>query len=221
MAKLDLGVLVSGGGTNLQAILDAVAGGRLPANVRLVISNRTDAYALERARRAGVPTRVISHRDHADRAEFDARLVETLTGAGVTTVVLAGFMRVLTSTFLGAFPNRIINIHPALLPSFPGVDAQRQAVAYGVKIAGCTVHFVDGGTDTGPIIAQAAVPVRDDDTEESLRERILVMEHRLIVDVLTWLAQGRVRIVPGENGGRTKVVTAGVANAIFAMDGPP
>jgi phosphoribosylglycinamide formyltransferase 1 len=218
MAKLDLGVLVSGSGTNLQAILDAVASGKLPAEVRVVISNRSDAYALERARRAGVPARVISHRD-LDRAQFDARLVEALREAGATTVVLAGFMRVLTDIFLRAFPLRVINIHPALLPAFPGVDAQRQAVDYGVKIAGCTVHFVDGGTDTGPVIAQAAVPVRDEDTEESVRERILVMEHRLLVDVLTWLAEERITIVPGEGGARTKVVTRGAATAVFAVDG--
>jgi phosphoribosylglycinamide formyltransferase-1 len=207
MAKLRLGVLVSGSGTNLQAILDAVAKGELDAEMRVVISNQPEARALERARAAGVPTAVISHRDFPDRAEFDGRVVAALREADVSYVVLAGFMRLLTPVLLDAFPWRVVNIHPALLPSFPGVHSQRQALEYGVKVAGCTVHFVDHGTDTGPIIAQAAVPVLDGDTEETLGARILVEEHRLLVAALGAIAEGTVRIVSGEPGKRPRVVT--------------
>lgn len=213
MPTLDLGVLVSGSGTNLQAILDAVAGGRLDARLRLVLSNKPGAFALERAAKAGVPTRVVSHKEYADRGAFDAALVAALREARVSHVVLAGFMRLLSPAFLEAFPGRVVNIHPALLPAFPGVEAQRQAFAYGVKIAGCTVHFVDAGTDTGPVIAQAAVPVLDSDDEATLRARILVEEHRLLVQALQWIAEGRVEIVPGEAGGRARVRTRGVAAA--------
>ena len=211
MARLRLGVLVSGSGTNLQAILDAAARGAIDAEVVLVISNVADAFALERAARAGVPTRVVKHRDYPDRAAFDVRLVEELTLAGVSHVVLAGFMRVLTGTFIEAFPFRIVNIHPALLPAFPGIHGQRQALDYGVKIAGCTVHFVDAGTDTGPVIAQAAVPVFDDDTEESLGARILEQEHRLLVEVLGALADERVEVVLPAGGRRPRVTMRGAS----------
>jgi phosphoribosylglycinamide formyltransferase 1 len=214
VARLKLGVLVSGRGSNLQAILDAVAGGSLDADVRLVISNRGDAPALARATHAGVPTRVISHRDYEDRSAFDGALVAALGAADVSVVVLAGFMRVLTPTFLDAFPFKVINVHPAILPAFPGVDAQKQALDWGVKITGCTVHFVDAGTDTGPIIAQAAVPVMDDDTEDDLKLRILDLEHRVLVEVLRWVAEGRVQVVQGT--GRPRVVTRGVSGALFA-----
>jgi phosphoribosylglycinamide formyltransferase-1 len=202
---LQLGVLVSGSGSNFQAILDAIAEGSLNASVGLVVSNKADAYALERARRAEVPSRVLSHREFGSREAFDLALVGTLRDAGVDFVVLAGFMRLLTPVFLSAFPARVINIHPALLPAFPGSHAQRQAVAYGVKVSGCTVHFVDEGTDTGPIIAQSAVIVRDDDTEQTLAERILVEEHRLLVEVLRWIAAGRVRVVSQGAGSRPRV----------------
>ncbi|HMJ57111.1 MAG TPA: phosphoribosylglycinamide formyltransferase [Polyangiaceae bacterium] len=205
MAKVKLGILVSGSGTNLQAILDATRAGALDAEVSLVISNQPGVRALDRAKEAGVPTRVISHRDFADRNLFDAELVEALRRAGATHVVLAGFMRVLTAVLLDAFPWRVVNIHPALLPAFPGIHAQRQALAYGVKVAGCTVHFVDGGTDTGPIIAQAVVPVLEGDTEESLSTRILAEEHRLLVAVLAAIADGDVTVVPGADGSRARV----------------
>jgi phosphoribosylglycinamide formyltransferase-1 len=221
MAKLDLGVLVSGGGTNLQAILDAVAAGQLDATVRVVVSNKADAMALERARLARVPTRVVSHRDFADREAFDRALIEVLREAGVTTVALAGFMRVLTPTLLSAFPMRVVNIHPALLPSFPGVHSPKQALEYGVKIAGCSVHFVDSGTDTGPVIAQAAVPVRDDDTEATLAARILRREHELFVQVLRWLSEGRIEVVYPDGGGRAHVLTPGRASAFFDTDRDP
>jgi phosphoribosylglycinamide formyltransferase-1 len=202
---LELGVLVSGGGSNLQAILDAIAAARLAARCRVVISNRAGVLALERARSAGVEALTLEHRDFASREEFDRALVTALRERGVEWVALAGFMRVLTPTFLGAFEGKVVNIHPALLPSFPGVDAQEQALDYGVKVAGCTVHFVDGGVDSGPIIAQAAVPVLDDDTAESLRARILEQEHQLLPRVLQWLAEGRVRLVHGP-GARPRVL---------------
>ena len=208
MAKVKLGVLVSGSGTNLQAILDSTRSGTLDAEVALVISNQPGVRALERAKEAGVAARVISHRDFADRAAFDAELVTTLQKVGVTHVVLAGFMRVLTAGFLEAFPWRVVNIHPALLPAFPGIHAQRQALEYGVKVAGCTVHFVDAGTDTGPIIAQAAVPVLEGDTEETLGARILRDEHRLLVAALAAIADGDITVVPGSNGARPRVAVS-------------
>lgn len=183
-------VLVSGGGTNLQALLDARDD--LGAELRVVVSNRADAFALERARRAGVEAMCLSHKDFATREDFDRALRDALLARGVELVVLAGFMRVLTSVFLDAFPDRVINVHPALLPAFPGVDAQAQALAHGVKVTGCTVHLVDAGVDTGPILAQAAVPVRDDDTVETLRARILVEEHRLLPAAVRDVAAGRV-----------------------------
>lgn len=209
MATLDLGVLVSGSGTNLQAVLDAAHDGSLDARVRVVVSNKPDAYALERARVAGVPTEVLSHKSFPERAAFDAKLVATLRAHGVTHVVLAGFMRILTSTFLDAFPDRVVNIHPSLLPAFPGVDGQAQALRYGVKVAGCTVHFVDAGTDTGPVIAQAVVPVLDDDDEDALKHRILAREHELLVDVLRWIAAGDVSVVRDQGGARARVRTCG------------
>jgi phosphoribosylglycinamide formyltransferase-1 len=201
---LKLGVLVSGTGTNLQAILDAVSESRLHAEVSVVISNKPGVLALERAERARVPTICLPHKEYASREEFDAALVHALREAGVELVVLAGFMRLLTPTFLDAFPMRVVNIHPALLPAFPGVDAQRQAVEYGVKITGCTVHFVDEGTDTGPIVAQRAIAVEEADVD-SLRQRLLKVEHELLVDALELIAKGRVTVVPGRDGERTRV----------------
>jgi len=215
MPTLDLGVLISGRGSNLQAILDAIAAGRLDARVRLVVSNRPDAAGLARAERAGVPTRVIPHQDFADRDSFDAAVVAALREAGVEWVVLAGFMRLLSRTFLDAFPHRIINIHPSLLPSFPGVNAQKQALEHGVRITGCTVHLVDAGTDTGPILAQAAVPVLDGDDPDTLAARILDREHALLVRVLSWIAEGRLRVVPSPvPGGRARASLEGVDAAL-------
>lgn len=201
---LSLGVLVSGTGSNLQAILDAIAGGRLDATIRVVISNKPGVQALDRARAASVPTLCLSHRDYGTREAFDAALVRALREASVNWVVLAGFMRLLTPTMLGAFKGKILNIHPALLPAFPGVDAQEQALAYGVKVAGCTVHLVDEGTDTGPIIAQRTVPVLDTDDAAALRSRILVQEHELLVEVLRALSESRVEVLP-RDGQRPRV----------------
>jgi len=205
LATLKLGVLVSGSGTNLQAILDATEDGSLDAEVRLVLSNVPGVKSLERAAAAGKRAVVLSHRDFTDREAFDKALVTTLRQAGVEWIALAGFMRVLTPVFLRAFEGRIVNIHPALLPAFPGAHGQRDAFNYGVKVAGCTVHFVDEGVDSGPIIAQRAVPVLDDDTEATLAARILQQEHQVYVEVLRLLAAGRIEIVPGSNGQRNRV----------------
>jgi phosphoribosylglycinamide formyltransferase-1 len=215
VAMIALGVLVSGGGTNLQAILDAVAGKTLDAKVAVVLSNVPGAGALARAEKAGVPTAVVDHRAYADRAAFDAAVVSELRGRGVDYVVLAGFMRLVTPTLLDAFPMRVINVHPALLPAFPGVNAQAQALRYGVRVAGCTVHFVDAGTDSGPIIAQAVVPVLEDDDEHALKERILAQEHALLPRVLQWCAEGRVRVeAAAEGDGRARVRVAGADRAV-------
>jgi phosphoribosylglycinamide formyltransferase-1 len=202
--KLALGVLVSGSGTNLQAILDAIHAGSLDAEVRLVISNQPGALALGRAAASAVPTSTIPHRDFSSREAFDEALVAALRKAGVEWVVLAGFMRLITSRLLGAFPNRILNIHPALLPAFPGVASQEQALAYGVKVTGCTVHLVDEGTDTGPIVAQRAVEVLDGDDPETLKARLLVEEHRLLVEVLQRVAAGKLEIEEATAGRRGK-----------------
>ncbi len=193
--SVGVGVLVSGSGSNLQAILDAQKAGQLgAATVRLVVSNRAGVQALARAQAAGVPTQVILHGEHASRDAFDGALVDALLGAGVELVVLAGFMRLVTERLLRAFPERVLNIHPSLLPSFPGLHAHRQALAYGVQLSGCTVHFVDEGTDSGPIIAQAAVPVLADDDEAALAARVLIEEHRLYPTVIRAVAEGCVEI---------------------------
>ena len=197
----NLGVLISGRGTNLQSILDAVAAGALDAAVAVVISNRADAAGLERAHRAGVETRVLDHRAHASREDYDAALVKSLGAHGVDVVCLAGFMRVLSPAFIDAFRHRILNIHPALLPAFPGTNAPYQAWEHGVKVTGATAHLVDESLDGGPIVRQEAVPVHAGDTPESLAARILEVEHRIypaaIADVLKggWRIEGR-RFVP-------------------------
>ena len=189
-----VGVLVSGSGTNLQAIIDHVAAGRLDCRVGVVLSNRAGVRALERATAAGVPTRVVDHRSFKQREEFDSALVDVLREAGVELVVLAGFDRLVTRVLLGAFADRVINIHPALLPAFKGLHAQRDALAYGVKLAGATVHLVDEQTDHGPIIVQGAVAVGPDDTEETLRERILGVEHEIYPAAIQLFAEGRIEV---------------------------
>jgi phosphoribosylglycinamide formyltransferase-1 len=188
-----VGVLVSGRGSNLAALLAAEAAGQLaPAEIAVVISNRPGVRALDIARDAGKPALLVDHKTYgADRAGFERALLDGLAAHGVEAVVTAGFMRVLTATFIDAFPQRIINTHPALLPAFPGTDAPAQALAHGVKLAGVTVHFVDAGVDTGPIIAQRAVPVLPGDDAGALHQRIQVEEHRLLPAVVRALAQGR------------------------------
>ncbi|HNV03765.1 MAG TPA: phosphoribosylglycinamide formyltransferase [Vicinamibacterales bacterium] len=190
----NIGVLISGRGSNLQAIIDAIRGGRLDARIAVVISNRADAYGLERARAAGIEALVRDHKAWPTREAYEAALVGELRAREVGLVCLAGFMRLLGPTFVGAFPNRILNIHPALLPSFPGMHAQRQAVEHGVKISGVTVHLVDTTLDGGPIVMQAAVPVLDDDTEDTLADRILAEEHRVYPEAIARVIAGGWRI---------------------------
>lgn len=189
-----VGVLVSGSGTNLQAILDRSAAGTLDCRVALVISNRPGVRALERAAAAGVPTAVVEHRGFPSREAFDAALVDRLRAAGVELVVLAGFDRLVTRVLLDAFPQRVLNIHPALLPAFKGLHAQRDALEYGVKIAGATVHLVDEETDHGPILVQGAIGVQPGDTVDALRERILAVEHQIYPAAIQLFAEGRVEV---------------------------
>ncbi len=193
--KLKIAVLASGSGSNLQAIIDEIAAGLLPAELCLVISDKPDAYALQRAQKANVPTKILLPQDFTSRADYDAQLVQLLQAAKVEVVALAGYMRLVTPTLLNAFPQRVLNIHPALLPSFPGLHAQRQAFEYGVKVAGCTVHFVDEGMDSGPIILQAPVPVLDTDDADSLTARILEQEHIIYPLALRLLAEEKLHIV--------------------------
>ncbi len=200
---LQLGVLISGSGTNLQALIDAIGEKRLDAEIKLVVSNKKDAYGLTRAKEARIPVAVIEHRQFESRQAFDEELVKKLRAAHVDWIALAGFMRVLTPHFLDAFKQKVVNIHPSLLPAFPGVNAQKQAFDYGVKLAGCTTHFVDGGVDTGPIIAQRAVHVLATDTAETLKDRILEQEHDLFARTLQTIAEGRVQLV--EKGDRIHV----------------
>ena len=205
MPTLRLGILASGNGSNLQAILDAIGAGTLDAKVKIVIANVPGAKALERAATAGVVTALMPHQKYPDRTSFDAALSQTLEAAGAEWVVLAGFMRVLSPGFIARHHRRILNIHPALLPSFPGAHAQAQALAYGAKISGCTVHFVDESVDCGPIIAQRAVPVETDDSVASLSARILREEHQLYVQVLRWLAADRVHWNSDSDSTRPKI----------------
>lgn len=193
-SRIAIGVLVSGSGSNLQAIIDRIEDGKLAAEIRIVISNNPVAYALERCRRHQIPSVVLDHRLFGSREEYDARLIETLRSAGVELVVLAGFMRILSKSFFAAFALKVMNIHPALLPSFPGIHAQRAAVDYGVRVSGCTVHFADEGVDSGPIIIQAIVPVFADDTEENLADRILQEEHRIFPQAIQFYAEGRITV---------------------------
>jgi phosphoribosylglycinamide formyltransferase 1 len=197
-----LAVLISGRGSNLQAIIDAIGEGRLDARIAVAISNRPDAGGLQRAREAGIEALALATTDYPDRDAYDAVIVQMLRARAVDLVCLAGFMRLVGPPLLDAYPNRILNIHPSLLPSFPGLDAQRQALAHGVRISGATVHLVTGELDGGPIVSQAAVPVLDDDTVETLSARILVEEHRIyplaIARVLAgdWTLEGKRFVSP-------------------------
>jgi phosphoribosylglycinamide formyltransferase-1 len=189
------GALISGAGTNLRAIIDRIAAGRLDCALRVVVSNRPGAAGLARAEEAGIPTRVIDHRAFASREEFDRSVLQALRDAEVDLVVLAGFDRLITRVFLNAFPMRIMNVHPGLLPAFKGLHAQRQAVEYGIRIAGASVHFVDEHTDHGPIIVQGAVAVSPEDTEETIRDRILAVEHEIYPTAIQLFAEGRLSVV--------------------------
>jgi phosphoribosylglycinamide formyltransferase 1 len=192
--KVPIGVLISGSGTNLQAIIDAIEANKLDATIRLVLSNRADAYGLVRAKNHGIPAEVLDHKNFTSREAFDAAAVETLKSRGVELVVLAGFMRLLSPVFVKAFSNRMMNIHPSLLPSFPGLHVQRRAVEHGVRFSGCTVHFVNEDCDEGPIIIQAVVPVFPEDTEETLAARILTQEHRIYPRAIQLYSEGRLRV---------------------------
>jgi phosphoribosylglycinamide formyltransferase-1 len=194
MKKLKLGVLVSGRGSNLQAIIDNIEKGALAAELAVVISDRADAYALERARKHHIPAVHVSSKGYkGKREEYDSLLVQELRTRGVELVCLAGFMRIITPVLIKAFPNRILNIHPALLPAFPGLHVQKAALEHGVKFSGCTVHFVDEGMDTGPIIIQAVVPILDNDTEDSLSAKILEQEHKIYSRTIQLYAEGRLK----------------------------
>lgn len=191
---LNIGVLVSGSGSNLQAIIDAVESGSLRCAIKVVISNRPGAFAVERARKHGIPVEIITRDEFPEREAYDTELARRLKAHGVGLVVMAGFMRLITCRMLDAFPMRIINIHPSLLPAFPGLDVQKKTIEHGVRFSGCTVHFVDAGLDSGPIIIQAVVPVKDSDTVESLSKRILAEEHRIYPLAIQLYAEGRLRI---------------------------
>ena len=191
---LKVGVLVSGRGSNLQAIIDGVESGKIDAEIRIVISDNPQAYALERCRRHGVPSRVVRREEFKTKRDFEDQMVRILKDAGVDLVVLAGFMRILSPYFLSHFPQRVINIHPSLIPAFQGLKAQGRAVEFGSKITGCSVHIVDESVDGGPVIVQAAVPVLPEDTEETLSERILKFEHRILPQTVQWFAEGRVKV---------------------------
>jgi phosphoribosylglycinamide formyltransferase-1 len=203
-------VLISGRGSNMQALVES----GIP--VVAVISNRPDAKGLAFAASRGIPTAVVDHKAHPDRESFDSALVDAVNRHSPTLVVMAGFMRVLTSVFVGAFAGRMINIHPSLLPSFTGLDTHRRALEAGAKIHGCTVHFVTEALDHGPVIAQAAVPVRDDDTEDSLAARVLIQEHRVLPAAVRWFLDGRLRV----NGLRVSLVEAGVNDNALRVPDP-
>lgn len=207
VSKTVLGVLVSGRGSNLQSILEAIETGSVPAEVGVVISDKPEAKALDRAKNYGIPAVCLERKKFASKQEFEAAIIAELQKYKVELVVLAGFMRILSGEVINAFSGRIMNIHPALLPSFTGLDAQQQAIEYGVKVSGCTVHFVDEGMDTGPIILQEAVPVLEDDTADTLAARILQVEHKLYPQAIALYCQGKlqrenrkVKIVKGDDG---------------------
>ncbi len=194
MARLKVGVLISGRGSNLQALIDACADPAFPAEIVLVLSNKADAYGLERARQAGIPAAVVSHRDYADKPGFEAAMDDALNAAGVELVCLAGFMRLLTSGFVERWHNRLINIHPSLLPSFKGLDTHARAIEAGVRFTGCTVHYVRPAMDEGPIILQAVVPILEGDDDHTLADRVLIAEHRCYPGALKLIAEGRARV---------------------------
>jgi len=210
-----LGVLASGSGSNLQAILDACASRRIPAEVATVVCNIPGAMALQRAEAAGVPAVALPHGQFATREEYDRAVIAVLQRHGVDLVCLAGFMRLITPVLLRAFENKILNIHPSLLPAFPGMHAVRDALAAGVRVSGCTVHLVDEGTDSGPIVIQAAVPVLDGDTRETLAARILVQEHRCYPRAISLWAQGRVHLE-----GRRVRIDGAAGNASRTLSSP-
>jgi phosphoribosylglycinamide formyltransferase-1 len=194
VARLKVGVLISGRGSNLQALIDACADPAFPAEIVLVLSNKADAYGLERARQAGIHAAVVNHRDYADKPGFEAAMDDALNAAGVELVCLAGFMRLLTAAFVERWHNRLINIHPSLLPSFKGLDTHARAIEAGVRFTGCTVHYVRPAMDEGPIILQAVVPILEGDDDHTLADRVLIAEHRCYPGALKLIAEGNARV---------------------------
>ncbi|TAN43165.1 MAG: phosphoribosylglycinamide formyltransferase [Nitrospirae bacterium] len=216
MTRHNLAVLASGRGSNFQAIIDAVANGYLPhVTIRVLVTDNPGAYALDRARQHGIEPMVLTPRQFSSRSEYYNAIADEFRKRDVSLVVLAGFMRIVGKELIQAFPNRIMNIHPALLPSFPGLHGQKQALDYGVRVSGCTVHFVDEGMDTGPVIIQAAVPVLDDDTEETLSSRILTYEHQIYPEAIRLFAEGRLEV-----SGR-RVIIKGAAAGEAGLIAPP
>lgn len=217
MAKqVPIGVLISGTGTNLQAIIDAIESGKLDAKIEVVLSNKADAYGLVRARNHHIPTEVLNHKNFSSRETYDEAVVALLRERRVELVVLAGFMRLLSAVFVKAYSNRIMNIHPALLPAFPGLNVQQKALEHGARFSGCTVHFVNEECDEGPIIIQAVVPVLPDDTRETLAVRILEQEHRIYPRAIQLFVEGRLKII-----GRRVMVDHPPQTAIEALIQPP
>jgi len=191
---INIGVLVSGRGTNLQAIIEAIEEGKIAGEIKVVMSDNQDAYALKRAQQYHIDTRYIDFKEFKDREGYDKEIIKILKERKIELVVLAGYMRILSPYFIRTYKNKIMNIHPALLPSFPGLNAQKQAIEHGTKVSGCTVHFVDEGVDSGPIVLQKAVEVSDDDTEESLAEKILKEEHQIYPRAIQLFSEGRLMI---------------------------
>jgi len=191
---LNLGVLASGRGSNFQAIIDEIERGRLNATIKVLIVDNPSAFAIERAKKHGIEYLIIRPKEYTSKDDFFIKIAEELKKRDVGLVILAGFMRIAGKTLIGAFPNRIMNIHPALLPAFPGLHGQRQALEYGVKISGCTVHFVDEAVDTGPVIIQSALPILQDDTEETLSERILRLEHKIYPEAIRLFSEGKIEV---------------------------
>jgi phosphoribosylglycinamide formyltransferase-1 len=212
--KIRLGVLISGRGSNLQSVIDASKKGMIDAEIAIVISDKKDAYGLVRAKENDIPTLFLSPKDYKNREDFDKKVVEELNKHKVDLVLLAGFMRIVTPALIEPFGSRIMNIHPALLPSFPGLDAQKQALDYGVKFSGCTVHFVEEGMDEGPIIIQAVVPVMNNDTVDSLSERILKYEHKIYPIAVQLFADGRLKV----EGRMVRVNKEGMSSVIYELD---
>ncbi len=214
--KVGIGVLVSGNGSNLQSIIDHIESGTLDVEIRMVISNNPGAYALERCIKHGIPTAVVNHHEFGTREGFDRRIITILQSSGVELVIMAGFMRILSHEFFRAFPLRIMNIHPALLPAFPGTNVQQKAVEYGVKFSGCTVHFADEGVDSGPIIIQSVVPVYDDDDANTLSARILKEEHKIYPQAIQYYAERKIEV-----NGRRVYIRNGQRLAGNALHNPP
>jgi phosphoribosylglycinamide formyltransferase 1 len=214
--QLPIGVLISGTGTNLQSIIDAIEAQALDAKIEVVLSNKADAYGLMRAKKHNLLTAVLDHKSFSSREAYDQEVLDILRGRGVELVVLAGFMRLLSPVFIKAYANRIMNIHPALLPAFPGLKVQRKALEHGVRFSGCTVHFVNDECDDGPIIIQAVVPVFPDDTEATLAARILKQEHRIYPRAIQLYAEGKLHVV----GRRVLVDDAGKAEEQVLIQPP-